>query len=261
LARRRPPQEAEDRIRATSEIMGIGFDELLKHKPGRLSGGEKQRIALGRALVRQPDLFLFDEPLSNLDVQLRVQTRVEIKRLLRRFGHTALYVTHDQIEATAIGDRLAIMRAGRVEQVGDYAMLRERPINTFVAGFLGHPPTTLLPGRINERGNWQAGDLEIPVPDIVRARMNVGWALILGIRPKHARLAADKPPTFIGHVIHIERDLPRRVQTLFVTRDPLPDVAVTVPTDVSVQNRDQVPVLLPADKFTFFDGKTEKRIA
>jgi ABC-type sugar transport system ATPase subunit len=268
LARRRPPQEAEGRIRVTSEIMGIGFKQLLQHRPGQLSGGEQQRLAVGRALVRDPDLFLFDEPLSNLDAKLRIRTRGEIKRLLRRFGHTAIYVTHDQVEATAIGDRLAIMRAGRVEQVGTYAVLYERPINTFVAGFLGSPPMTLLPGRLNERGAWQCGDLEIPVPEIVSNRMGVGWSLVLGIRPEHAclaapelsRMVADEPATFTGRVVHIERDLPRRVQTLFLERDPLPDIAVTVPARELVRLGDQVPVVLPPDRLAFFDGKTEMRI-
>ncbi len=258
--RHRSAQEAEDRIRATSKIMGIGFDELLKHQPGQLSGGEQQRLALGRALVRNPDLFLFDEPLSNLDAKLRIRTRGEIKRLLQRFGHTAFYVTHDQIEATALGDRLAIMRAGKVEQVGTYAILYERPINTFVAGFLGSPPMTLLPGTLNERGAWQCGDLEIPVPQIVSNRLRVGWSLVLGIRPENARLASDGSPTFAGRVVHIERDLPRHAQTLYVKHAPLPDIAVTVPSSERVQRGNQVPVLLPGDKLTFFDGKTEMRM-
>jgi ABC-type sugar transport system ATPase subunit len=260
LARRRPPEEAEARIRATSEIMGIGFNELLKHRPGRLSGGEQQRIALGRALVRQPDLFLFDEPLSNLDAQLRVRTRGEIKHLLQHFRHTAIYVTHDQTEAIAIGDRLAIMRTGRIDQIGAFSTLYDRPINTFVAGFLGNPPMTLLTGALNERGAWQYGNLEIPAPEIVCTRMNVGWSLVLGIRPEHVRLAAAEPPTCVGRIVHIELDLPRRVQTLFVSCELLPDIAVTVPSNEAVKQGDQAPVVLPLDKLTFFDGKTGLRI-
>jgi sn-glycerol 3-phosphate transport system ATP-binding protein len=258
--RHRPVQEAEERIRATSEVMGIGFDELLKHQPGQLSGGEQQRLALGRALVRDPDLFLFDEPLSNLDAKLRVRTRGEVKRLLQCFGHTAFYVTHDQIEAAALGDRLAILRAGKVEQVGTYAILYERPINTFVAGFLGSPPMTLLSGTLNEHGVWQCSDLEIPVPQIISNCLRVGWSLVLGIRPEHACLATDGSPTLVGQVIHIERDLPRRVQTLYIEHTPLPYIAVTVPPSERVQLGDQVPVLLSRDKLTFFDGKTGMRI-
>jgi ABC-type sugar transport system ATPase subunit len=259
-ARRRPSQEAEERIRITSEVMGIGFAQLLQYKPGRLAGGEQQRLAVGRALVRDPDLLLFDEPLSNLDARLRVHTRGEIKRLLGQFGHTAMYVTHDQVEAAAMGDRLTIMNAGRVEQVGTYALLYDRPVNAFVAGFLGNPPMNLLPGRVNERGAWGQGDLEIPVPEMVRSHLRAEQKLIVGIRPEHARLAADEPPTFSGRVVHIERDLPRRIQTLCIECPPLPDVAVTIPSAEPILPEDWVPVVLPLDKLVFFDGMTEMRL-
>jgi ABC-type sugar transport system ATPase subunit len=258
--RRRPVQEERERILATSEIMGIGFDKLLKHKPGRLAGGEQQRLAVARALVRSPDVFLFDEPLSNLDAKLRVRTRAEIRRLLERFGHTVLYVTHDQVEAMALGDRLAILNEGQVEQVGTYALLYDKPINAFVASFLGNPAMNLLRGKLNERGAWELAGLEIPVPENVRSRLRAGWKLILGIRPEHARLATNEPPTFEGRVVHIERDLPRRVQTLYVERPPLPDVAITVPADDRILPREQVPVVLPLDRLVFFEGKSELRM-
>jgi ABC-type sugar transport system ATPase subunit len=259
-ARRRPSEEARERILITAEIMGVGFEELLRYKPGRLAGGEQQRLAVGRALVREPDLFLLDEPLSNLDAKLRLRTRGEIRQILRRLRHTAIYVTHDQAEAVAIGEQLAIMKAGRVEQVGTYALLYDTPINAFVAGFLGSPPMNLLPGSLNEQGAWQLGDVEVPVPAFVRHRLRVGWKLILGIRPEQARLAAEEPPAFRGRVVHIERDLPRRTQTLYLTSPPLPDVAITIPSDEWIARGDWVPVLLPLDRLTYFDGKTETRI-
>ena len=258
--RGRPHQEERERILATSEIMGIGFDKLLKHKPGRLAGGEQQRLAVGRALVRDPDVFLFDEPLSNLDAKLRVRTRSEIRRLLERFGHTAIYVTHDQVEALALGDRLAIMNEGQVEQVGTYALLYDKPVNAFVASFLGSPAMNLLRGKLNGRGSWELGDLEIPVPEIVRSRLRAGWKLILGIRPEHARLARDDLPAFEGRVVHIERDLPRRVQTLYVECPPLPDVAITIPAGERILPGDRVPVTLPLDRLVFFEGKSELRM-
>ncbi|MFH1085740.1 MAG: ABC transporter ATP-binding protein, partial [Chloroflexota bacterium] len=118
--RQRPDEEMLERIRITSEIMGIGFEMLLARKPGTLSGGQQQRVAIGRCIVRDPSLFLFDEPLSNLDAKLRVSTRIEIKRLLQRFKITAIYVTHDQTEAITLGDRIAVMRAGKIEQLGTY---------------------------------------------------------------------------------------------------------------------------------------------
>ena len=133
--RKAPDHEAEERIRVTSKMMGFGFAELLRRKPGTLSGGQQQRLAIARALVRQPVLFLFDEPLSNLDAKLRSSTRVEIKRLLHKFAITAIYVTHDQVEAMALGDRVAVMRDGRIDQVGTFHEVMADPANSFVAGF------------------------------------------------------------------------------------------------------------------------------
>ena len=153
-----PDAEAEERIRITSEIMGIGFRALLQRKPGTLSGGQQQRVAIARAIVRRPRVFLFDEPLSNLDAKLRSQTRIEIRRLLRRFSITALYVTHDQTEAMALGDQVAVMRAGRIEQVGPFNEVRMRPDNTFVAGFLGVPPMNLLNNVEVREGGLHAGE-------------------------------------------------------------------------------------------------------
>ncbi|MGC8781630.1 MAG: ABC transporter ATP-binding protein, partial [Anaerolineae bacterium] len=192
--RKAPDAEAEERIRITSEIMGIGFAELLERKPGTLSGGQQQRLAIGRAIVRNPRLFLFDEPLSNLDAKLRMQTRVEIKRLLRRFAITALYVTHDQEEAMALADQIAIMREGRIEQVGPYNVLRDDPANAFVAGFLGRRPMNLLPGMVLEDGRLQIGAAAIPLPDAVRPRCATGQAVILGVRPEAGRLLLGRPP-------------------------------------------------------------------
>src|SRR5512145_2330319 len=135
-----PDEKTRERIQYTSELMGIGFKELLPRQVGTLSGGEKQRVAIGRAIVRAPRLLLLDEPLSNLDAKLRVQTRTEIKRLLRRFHITSVYVTHDQVEAIALADQIVIMHQGRIEQVGTYQEIMDRPVNLFVAGFLGLPP-------------------------------------------------------------------------------------------------------------------------
>jgi ABC-type sugar transport system ATPase subunit len=162
---RRPSEEMMERIRITSEIMGIGFEQLLGRSPRTLSGGQQQRVAIGRCIVRDPGLFLFDEPLSNLDAKLRSQTRVEIKRLLRRFAITAAYVTHDQSEAIALGDRIAIMRAGRIEQVGTYQELCALPANHFVAGFLGLSPMNLIDGYLSSATGaftGPLGDIRIP---------------------------------------------------------------------------------------------------
>ncbi len=177
--------EIPERVRAVSKIMGIGFDKLLGRKPGTLSGGEQQRVAVARCIAREPSLFLFDEPLSNLDAKLRAQTRGELKRILARFATTGLYVTHDQREAIAIGDRIAVMRAGRIEQVGAYADLYSRPMNLFVAEFLGVPPMNIFYGYVNDRGGWSGDDFSWPK---IRPGLDEGERVALGIRPEHIRI-------------------------------------------------------------------------
>ena len=171
---KRPSEEMLERIRITAEIMGLGFDDLLPRSPKTLSGGQQQRVAIGRCIVRDPSLFLFDEPLSNLDAELRSRTRVEIKRLLRRFSITSIYVTHDQIEALALGDRLVVMNEGRIEQVGTYQELRARPVNAFVAGFVGMPPMNLVEGYHLAPDGRLAGPLgDIAVPESVPLSVSI----------------------------------------------------------------------------------------
>src|SRR6201747_1237915 len=138
--------EIDQRVRDAADILGIG--DLLMRKPRQLSGGQRQRVALGRAIVRHPRVFLFDEPLSNLDAKLRVQMRVELKKLHLRLGTTAIYVTHDQVEAMTLGDRVVVMKGGHVKQIDTPMNLYERPKNTFVAAFIGSPSMNLLPGAI-----------------------------------------------------------------------------------------------------------------
>src|SRR4030088_3313715 len=156
--------EIKKRIKRAPEILGIG--DLLHRKPRQLSGGQRQRVALGRAIVRDPKVFLFDEPLSNLDAKLRVQMRVELKKLHERLGTTAIYVTHDQVEAMTLGDRVVVMRDGRVQQVGDPMELYNEPANLFVAGFIGSPAMNFARVRIvSENGAlWaRSEDLRIRV--------------------------------------------------------------------------------------------------
>ncbi len=159
--------EIEKRVHEAAEILGI--HEYLRRKPRQLSGGQRQRVALGRAIVRHPQVFLFDEPLSNLDAKLRVQMRVELKKLHERLGTTAIYVTHDQVEAMTLGDRVVVMRDGWVQQVGDPMELYNEPANRFVAGFIGSPAMNFAPVRIEAEngGLWAIGDgirLKVPAP-------------------------------------------------------------------------------------------------
>jgi len=260
--RKAPDEEAEERIRITSEMMGIGFTELLKRKPGTLSGGQQQRVAIARALVRNPRLFLFDEPLSNLDAKLRTQTRVEIKRLLHRFQITAIYVTHDQTEAMALGDQIAIMRRGQIEQVGTYQDLRIAPRNTFVAGFLGQPPMNLLTGGIVDEGELLLDEAAFPLPASVKARVNNGQDLTMGIRPEDARLVIEEHPVpegvrVSGQVEVVEPDFAHQSQLAYV-RIGAHLCAVTGVLDArSVINAgDSVDVMIPTDRNYFFDGES-----
>ena len=264
MVRKAPDEETEERIRITSDIMGIGFRELLKRKPGALSGGQQQRVAIARAIVRQPRLFLFDEPLSNLDAKLRTQTRVEIKRLLRRFGITAIYVTHDQVEATTLGDQIAVMRAGRVEQVGTFHELRQAPANGFVAGFLGSPPMNLLAGGTVGDGQLYLQGIAIPLPDEIKARVHTGQAITLGIRPKaaHALTGTSSPPDGIhlrGVAETIEPDFAHRAQMVY-TRTGSLFYAATGPLDTSLNVGDEIEIVLPTGQLYFFDTESGRRI-
>src|SRR5436853_3839492 len=159
----------------------LQLEELLDRKPRQLSGGQRQRVAMGRAIVRDPKVFLFDEPLSNLDAKLRVQMRVEIKRLQQELGTTSLYVTHDQVEAMTLADRLIVMNAGNVDQIGPPLDLYERPATAFVAGFIGSRAMNLLAGRL-EPGRVAIGDLLIPADT---PATDAGRPVTVGLRPEH----------------------------------------------------------------------------
>ena len=190
--------EVDERVRRVAQVLGVEFRHLLGRMPRQLSGGEQQRVAVGRCIIRDPRVFLFDEPLSNLDAQLRGRTRVEIKRLLRRFGITAVYVTHDQIEAMALGDRIAIMRAGRVEQVGTTAEIMAAPVNRFVAGFFGVPPMNLLDGVAGSSG-VQVGATLFALPGHGRAlAARVGRPVTVGLRADDLALL---PPDDAGRLV------------------------------------------------------------
>src|SRR5215470_14199966 len=172
------------RVKRAAGILELS--KLLERKPRQLSGGQRQRVAMGRAIVREPAVFLFDEPLSNLDAKLRVQMRMEIKHLHRDIGTTSVYVTHDQVEAMTLGDRLIVMNAGRAEQIGGPIDVYERPATTFVAGFIGSPAMNMLPGRLAaDAASVDLAGVRLPV------RVPSGEAgreVTLGIRPEHVAL-------------------------------------------------------------------------
>ncbi len=182
--RKLPIDEIRQRVDKAAKILELG--PYLKRRPRELSGGQRQRVAMGRAIVREPSVFLFDEPLSNLDAKLRAQTRLEIQKLHRELGITSLFVTHDQVEAMTLAQRMMVLNAGRIEQIGTPDEVYSTPASTFVAGFIGSPPMNLIEGQA-EGVNFRVGDLTLPLP----AAAPRDGKLVLGLRPEHAELAAD----------------------------------------------------------------------
>jgi len=181
--RKQSREEVDRKVRETAGVLGL--DPLLERRPKEMSGGERQRVALGRAMVRHPRVFLFDEPLSNLDAKLRLQTRAEINRLHQRVAATMIYVTHDQVEAMTLGDRIVVLNKGRVQQVADPFTLYHHPANVFVAGFIGSPPMNFFPATVAE-ASLTAGGASLPLP-AERARAlapHRGGSVTVGVRPE-----------------------------------------------------------------------------
>ena len=185
--RKMPKDEIARRVQEAANILGIS--QLLDRKPKQLSGGQRQRLALGRCIVRNPSVFLFDEPLSNLDAKLRVQMRAEITKLQQRLQTTTVYVTHDQVEAMTMGDRIAVMNAGKIQQVGLPLEVYDRPANVFVAQFIGTPPMNFFPAVIAGGGTrLDAGKFALPLPQTLRkvTANRDGLKVLVGIRPENA---------------------------------------------------------------------------
>lgn len=182
--RKMPKEEIEKRVQEVATILEL--EELLLRKPHELSGGQRQRVAMGRAIVRRPAVYLFDEPLSNLDAKLRTQMRLEIKQLHHQVQNTIVYVTHDQVEAMTLADRIVVMRDGYIEQVGTPMEIFQHPANAFVAGFMGSPPMNLHPATIINAGGQQklslSDQLNIPIPQKADARFEEGQKVIMGLR-------------------------------------------------------------------------------
>jgi len=198
--RRYPRAEIEQRVRDAAQILGI--QELLDRKPKALSGGQRQRVAVGRAIVRKPAVFLFDEPLSNLDAKLRVEMRAELNKLHRRLETTMIYVTHDQIEAMTLGDRISVMNEGALQQVAPPLEIYDRPANRFVAGFIGTPPMNFMEGRVvaqNGAVYFEEGEARLELPEVHRRALGTGAErkVTLGVRPEiiePADAVPDAPP-------------------------------------------------------------------
>ncbi|MEV0804824.1 ABC transporter ATP-binding protein [Micromonospora sp. NPDC050200] len=182
----------------------LGLSALLQRRPGQLSGGQQQRVALARAMACHPQVFLLDEPLSNLDARLRLEARTFLKRLQRELGVTTVFVTHDQAEALALADRIAVMEGGRIRQVGTPTEVFRRPANTFVAGFIGSTPMNLVDAEVHD-GELAVAGTRLPVPEDVRDRVSSGEKLVYGVRPEYLDYSAEPVPGALsGQVVVVE---------------------------------------------------------
>ena len=217
--RKMPPLEIARRVAWAAEVLGLG--ELLARKPKQLSGGQRQRVAMGRAMVREPAVFLFDEPLSNLDAQLRGQMRGQIARLQRRLGTTTLYVTHDQVEAMTLADRLVILDGGRVQQIGAPLAVYQRPVNRFVAGFIGTPPMNFIEGRLGgvSAASWGIRPEDVVVVPAGTARSIPAEVALVELLGAHAHLHLDAAGQRLIAVV-AGGDAPRARTAVHLLLDP-----------------------------------------
>ena len=241
---KRPRAEIDRRVGEAAQILGLG--PYLDRYPRQLSGGQRQRVAMGRAIVRNPQVFLFDEPLSNLDAKLRVSMRTEIKALHQRLKTTSIYVTHDQIEAMTMADKIVVMREGIVEQIGTPLQLYDHPVNTFVAGFIGSPAMNMLEG-VWQAGGVRIGEASVPVPRPMRAQD--GQRVLLGTRPEH--LVPDVAGPLAAKVEVIE---PTGADTMLMCSLGSQSVVVVVRDRVTLNPGDPVRLAPAADKLHVFDA-------
>ena len=252
---KRPKAEIEKAVAQAAEILSL--TPLLDRKPGQLSGGQRQRVAMGRAIVRHPDVFLFDEPLSNLDAKLRTQMRVEIKRLHQKVGTTIIYVTHDQIEAMTLADRIVIMRDGHIVQIGTPLEVFERPVNAFVATFIGSPPMNLLPATASGGALRLADGTTIPMPPGLSARE--GQAVHFGVRADNIMPDGHAlPPT--AHMAHVEMPVtltePLGTETLLFATLAGTEVQAKMLNPRPVRTGEVLRFGIALDKCHLFDAET-----
>ncbi len=254
-----PAAEIARRIGEIADLLGIG--DLLARKPAQLSGGQRQRVALGRALVREPAAFLLDEPLSNLDAKLRASMRTELVKLHLKLGTTIIHVTHDQVEAMTMGQRICIMKDGHIVQVGPPLEVYSNPVNTFVAGFLASPPMNLLPGRLNGEGGLAAavGNASIPIPDAFREAYagHSGKTVTVGLRPEDFHLApAGAAVPVETAVIAVEALGPEVILVAALGGAGGPEVMARLPRDFTAESGSLVRLYYDASQMHLFDVDT-----
>jgi multiple sugar transport system ATP-binding protein len=259
---KKPKEFISELVGKTSKALGL--DHMLERKPGALSGGQRQRVALGRAIVRDPKVFLFDEPLSNLDAKMRVQMRSEISRLHAELGSTMIYVTHDQVEAMTMGDRICVMRDGNIMQVADPLMLFRQPENMFVAGFIGSPPMNLLKGKIQKRDGGlsfvetaDSNPLMLPLrgnAEVLGAK-HVDKEVVFGIRPEQITNESRGETAPIHLTVEIAE--PMGSESLVYLKTGSGSIIARIHGDHIFHLGEDVAAYFDMDKATFFDPKTE----
>ncbi|MEM9274643.1 MAG: sn-glycerol-3-phosphate ABC transporter ATP-binding protein UgpC [Cyanobacteria bacterium P01_F01_bin.143] len=254
--RREKPAQINRRVQEVAHSLNI--EHLLKRKPKQLSGGQQQRVALGRAIARQPQVFLLDEPLSNLDAQLREDTRAELKQLHDRFRITTIYVTHDQVEAMTLADRIVVLQDGVIQQIATPQEIYAHPANRMVASFLGSPPMNILPVTYND-GNLIINHQFIPVPDEVKRKLQLpqGASLELGIRPEHITIIANTEITKDLVTLAVEIDVIEPLGKEILIRGTFPDshcsINLFAPANWQGHKGDRLTIKLDEQQFFIFD--------
>ena len=261
-----PRSEIQSRVKEAAEILDLG--SYLQRKPGALSGGQRQRVAVGRAIVRKPRVFLFDEPLSNLDAKLRVQMRLELVKLHQRLQSTIIYVTHDQVEAMTMGDRICLMKDGEIQQMAPPLTLYERPANEFVAGFIGNAPMNFFPVTVKKEGSQillchPSLTLVVPPSWAAQVAPHVGKNLIFGIRPEdlYDRLFYNypvKPGSNVMATIDLVEPMGPEI-FLYLKVGTIHFVA-RVPSYVRAQEGKQMDLVFNLERMHLFDGETKKTL-
>jgi multiple sugar transport system ATP-binding protein len=254
-------QDIDRRVKEAAEILGL--ERFLDRKPRALSGGQRQRVALGRAIVREPSVFLMDEPLSNLDAKLRVQTRAEIARLHQRLGTTTIYVTHDQVEAMTMGDRIAVMRDGLLQQIGSPQELYDHPVNIFVAGFIGSPSMNFATASADGKDLVLGGvKLELSGQQARAADSRPqGANVLIGFRPEHIELANGQGSDAVRFPAKVDVVEYLGNEELIHAQTEGNEIVALLPSDKKVAVGDTVNFTVPMDKLHIFDPESEKTLA
>lgn len=253
--RKIPQDKIDARVKETSKIMGMGFDKLLGRMPTTLSGGEQQRVAIGRCIVRHPTVFLMDEPISNLDARLRARTRGEIKRLLMKFAITTVYVTHDQTEAISMGDRIALMRKGKIVQVGTYDEIYNYPVDKFVAGFVGKPPMNFYEGVLDRGSLFRTEDFSLLLPPEKLSKFSSDGEISLGIRPQDISFNLDSKKNLVKGIVEIvEPNFEEKAQIIYLNTGNY-NCCVKVDKNMKLSIGDKIGIVFDMKKVYLFFKK------